>query len=170
MHMLEIDVLAIDPSPYQHRRHFDQVQMQELARSIKDDGLIQPITVRKNGDRFELIAGERRWRACKQFAGLETISARVIECNDLQARRLCAVENLQRADLTAIEEVHALAELIDAEMMLAFGNEYSSLSRIQEPKWRVKSLLTLIESDRRHGTEKVATKFRGKTISRRHHE
>lgn len=161
----QIPVSQIDPSPFQHRRYFDDGALQELARSIKDDGLIQPITVRRTGDRFELIAGERRWRASSQYAGLQEITARVLDCDDLQARRLCAVENLQRADLTAIEEVQALAELIDSELLIEFGDEYTTLSKAQEPKWRVRSLLMAIKADEANGTSKVMHKFVHKTDS-----
>lgn len=158
-----IAVEDITPSPFQHRRAFDSAALAELGRSIAADGLLQPITVRPVGSRFELIAGERRWRAAKDHAGLTTILARVLEVDDLQARRLCATENLQRADLTAIEEVMALAELIDAELTLAFGDEYRAFSKIDEPKWRVKGLLTAIESDRKNSTEHVSDKFIAKT-------
>lgn len=158
-----IDVNQIDPSPFQHRRTFDRAALTELGRSIAADGLLQPVTVRPVKGRFELIAGERRWRAAKEHAGLTAILARVLQVDDLQARRLCATENLQRADLTAIEEVLALAELIDAELTLAFGDEYRALSKLDEPKWRVKALLTAMESDRRRDTDHVSHKFMGQT-------
>lgn len=137
---------------------FDESSLRELAKSVERDGLIQPITVRSiNDDRYELIAGERRWRAVKQFTSLDTIAARVLDVDDLQARRLCATENLQRADLTSLEEVMALSELVDASL-LEFSEEYAPLSVIQEPKWRVKALLTVFESKRK-------IEARGDTIS-----
>ena len=166
IHAEEIASIAIDridPSPFQHRRSFDTAALAELGRSIKDDGLLQPITVRPDLDRYQLIAGERRWRAAKDHTDLTSILARVLDVDDLQARRLCATENLQRADLTAIEEVLALAELIDAELTLAFGDEYRALSKVDEPKWRVKALLTKMDSDDRNGTEYVTNKFVRKT-------
>jgi len=120
--------------------------------------LIQPITVRPITDQmFELIAGERRWRAIKQFTELATIEARVLVVNDLQARRLCATENMQRVDLTPLEEVLALAELVDATL-LEFDQGYAPLATIQEPKWRVRALLTKLDSDRKHGTN-LGNKF-----------
>ncbi len=168
----QIEVSNIIPSPFQHRRMFDESALRELAKSIKNDGLIQPITVRpvvvylqtgmsRSGgfveiNRFELIAGERRWRAF-QLAGIESIPARVLDVDDLQARRLCATENLQRADLTSLEEVMALCELVDASL-LEFSDEYAQMSPIQESKWRVKTLLTVFESKRK-------MEARGDTIS-----
>lgn len=160
--LAEITVSNIQPSPYQHRRMFDESALRELSKSIERDGLIQPITVRSiNDDRYELIAGERRWRAVKQFTSLQTIPARVLDVDDLQARRLCATENLQRADLTSLEEVMALAELVDASL-LEFSDEYAPLSNIQEPKWRVKALLTKLESDRKNSTDFFSHKFMAK--------
>ncbi len=146
--LTDIAVGAISPSPFQHRRVFDDAGLRELAKSIEQDGLIQPITVRPHEGGYELIAGERRWRAVRQFTALKTIQARVLHVNDLQARRLCATENLQRADLTSLEEVLALAELVDASM-LEFSGDYAPLSPVQEPKWRVKSLLMKLESVRK---------------------
>lgn len=147
----EIEVGSISPSPFQHRRVFDDAGLRELAKSIEQDGLIQPITVRPHEGGYELIAGERRWRAVRKFTALKTIQARVLHVNDLQARRLCATENLQRADLTSLEEVLAMAELVDASMM-EFSPEYAPLSPVQEPKWRVKTLLMKLDSDDKHGT------------------
>ncbi len=145
-----IDLCSIVPSPFQHRRIFDDQSLRELAKSIQQDGLIQAITVRPVAAYFELIAGERRWRAAK-LAELETIDARILHVNDLQARRLCATENLQRADLTSLEEIMALAELVDASL-IEFSDEYAPLATVQEPKWRVKTLLMKLSSDKANGT------------------
>lgn len=161
MSFLQLEVTQIVPSPYQHRRVFDDAALRELARSIEQDGLLQPITVRPVKDHFELIAGERRWRAF-QLTPLKTIPARVLEVNDLQARRLCATENLQRADLANLEEVMALAELVDASLLLDCGDEYAQIGILQEPKWRVKALLSKLDSDRRNGTDFFTHKFVGK--------
>lgn len=154
----EIEVGSISPSPFQHRRVFDDAGLRELAKSIEQDGLIQPITVRPHEGGYELIAGERRWRAVRKFTALKTIQARVLHVNDLQARRLCATENLQRADLTSLEEVLALAELVDASM-LEFSGDYAPLSPVQEPKWRVKSVLSKLNSDRANKTNYFIPKF-----------
>jgi len=155
---VSIEVSNIGPSPFQHRRVFETGALRELAKSIERDGLIQPITVRPiTGGMFELIAGERRWRAIKQFTELITIEARVLVVNDLQARRLCATENMQRVDLNPLEEVLALAELVDASL-LEFSEAYAPIGQIQEPKWRVRALLTKLDSDRKHGTN-LGNKF-----------
>ena len=157
-----ISVDNIISSPFQHRRAFDDASLRELAKSIEQDGLIQPITVRPVNDHYELIAGERRWRAVKQFTALPTIAAQVLVVNDLQARRLCATENIQRADLTPLEEIKALAELVDASLLLECGDEYEKLSPLQEPRWRVKMFLMKLESDRKNGTDYFSSKFTAK--------
>jgi hypothetical protein len=161
---MEIQITLIDPSPYQHRRHFGEDKLKELAKSISRDGLLQPITVRKTGDRYELIAGERRLRAARDHAGMEQIDCRIIEADDMSARRLCAAENLQRDDLSAIEEVGAIVEMVDAE--LVGDAEYDALGEI--PEGRVKGLLGRLETANRHDkvsneAEKFAHKFMGKT-------
>ena len=97
VYALPID--KIDPSPYQARRIFDESELAGLARSIQENGLLQPVTVRPlEGDRYELIAGELRLRACR-LAGMETIPAIVREYEDSQTAALGLLENLQRMDL-----------------------------------------------------------------------
>ena len=108
---VEIDVQLIDPSPYQPRQNFFTEQMDELARSIEATGVVQPIVVRQTPDgRFQLIAGERRWRASKR-AGKDTVPAIVRELNDQQAMEMTIVENLQRADLNPMEQARAFDRL-----------------------------------------------------------
>ena len=87
----------------------------------------------------------------------------MLDVDDLQARRLCATENLQRADLTSLEEVMALCELVDASL-LEFSEDYAPMATIQEPKWRVRALLTKLDSDRRNGTDFFTNKFVGKVV------
>lgn len=96
----------------QPRKAFDEAKLQELAESIKSQGLIQPILVRKNGDGYKLIAGERRWRAA-QMAGLREIPAIVREASDAEAFELALVENLQRTDLNPIEEAEGYRRLVE---------------------------------------------------------
>jgi 16S rRNA G966 N2-methylase RsmD len=132
----DIPVTLIDPSPFQHRKNFDKDKLAELARNIKDLGLIQPITTRRVNGRYELIAGERRWRAA-QLIDAPVIMARVVEATDAQARRMCAAENLQRDDLSAVEQVDAIIDMVDAELIE--DDEYSTLAKT--PQNRVKSLL-----------------------------
>lgn len=106
---------SIQPSPYQVRSDFDEQQLQDLAASLKQHGLLQPITVRKVAGGYELIAGERRLRAAR-LAGLETIPAVIRECTDDQAAELCLLENLQRQDLNPIEEARGYRLLSDRGM------------------------------------------------------
>ena len=108
-----IAVAAISASPYQPRRHFDADALQELADSIKRQGLLQPVVVREKAQGgYELIAGERRWRAA-QLAGIEIIPAVVRAVSDEQASALALIENMQREDLNAMEEAMGLARLRD---------------------------------------------------------
>jgi hypothetical protein len=140
----DIPVTLIDPSPFQHRRNFDRAKLAELARSIQTDGLIQPITTRRVNGRYELIAGERRWRAVK-LIDAPSIMARVIEATDAQARRLCVAENLQRDDLSAVEQVEAIVDMVDAELIE--DEEYARTART--PAERVKWLLGRLDDVRR---------------------
>lgn len=108
LRMLGVD--QITRGMYQPRRHFDQELLQELADSIKAQGLIQPILVRAYGGKFELIAGERRWRA-SQLAGITDIPAIVREMDDQSVAAVSLIENIQRADLNPLEEAQALERL-----------------------------------------------------------
>jgi ParB family transcriptional regulator, chromosome partitioning protein len=107
----EIAVAAIVPSPYQARRDIAPEQLQELAESIRSEGLLQPIVVRKDGEKFQLIAGERRWRAF-QLLKIKTIPARVVEASNASSAALGLIENLQREGLNPIEEAFGYASLI----------------------------------------------------------
>jgi ParB/RepB/Spo0J family partition protein len=101
---------ALEPNPAQPRKHFDDEKLGELASSIKARGLLQPIVVRRLGDRFQIVAGERRYRAAK-LAGMDRVPALVRDTDD--PLELALIENLQREDLTPLEEAEALAGLID---------------------------------------------------------
>ena len=107
----EIAVHLIEPSPYQARREIPAEQLSELAESIRSEGLLQPIVVRKHADKFQLIAGERRWRAFQQLS-LKLIPARIVEASNASAAALGLIENLQREGLNPIEEAHGYASLI----------------------------------------------------------
>jgi ParB family chromosome partitioning protein len=102
---------SISPNPYQPRQDFSDAELTELANSIKEKGVIQPILVSRTKDGFQLIAGERRWRAA-QKAGLDTIPAWVRDASPSEALELALVENLQRKDLNSIEEASAYQELM----------------------------------------------------------
>jgi ParB family chromosome partitioning protein len=106
-----VQVHLIEPSPYQARREFPPEQLAELAESIRNEGLLQPIVVRRLGDKFQLIAGERRWRAF-QHLKIKAIPARVVEASNASAASLGLIENLQREGLNAIEEAQGFASLV----------------------------------------------------------
>jgi ParB family chromosome partitioning protein len=106
-----IDIDLIDPSPYQPRTRFREDTLNELAQSIQASGIIQPLVVRPVGSRFQLLAGERRWRAA-QRAGLERVPVVVREVADEAALEITLVENIQREDLNAIEEARAFERLM----------------------------------------------------------
>jgi ParB family chromosome partitioning protein len=108
----ELDVDRIQRGKYQPRQNFDQQSLQELADSIRSQGIVQPIVVRPEGDHFELVAGERRWRAA-QIAGLQKIPAVIRELDGKSAAAISLIENIQREDLNPLEESQALMRLID---------------------------------------------------------
>jgi ParB family transcriptional regulator, chromosome partitioning protein len=108
----EIDIDLVEPSPYQPRTRFREEALDELARSIRASGIIQPIVVRPIGNRFQLIAGERRWRAA-QRAGLTKASAIVRQVSDELALEMTLVENIQREDLNPIEAARAFERLME---------------------------------------------------------
>lgn len=107
-----ISINLIDPSPLQPRGVFDEAKLNELAQSITANGVVQPLIVRPKQDRFELIAGERRWRAA-QLAGLTRVPAIVRQVSDDKVLELALIENIQREDLNPIEEARAYKNLID---------------------------------------------------------
>jgi ParB family chromosome partitioning protein len=109
---LQLDIDLIDPSPYQPRTRFREEALDELARSIQASGIIQPLVVRSKGTRYELIAGERRWRAA-QRAGLTKVTAIIRQVPDELALEMTLVENIQREDLNAIEAARAFERLMD---------------------------------------------------------
>jgi ParB family chromosome partitioning protein len=108
----QIPIDQVVSSPYQPRTIFDEERIEELAQTIRTHGMIQPIVVRQVGDKYELIAGERRWRACKML-GHTTIPAILREMTDTQAASVALIENLQREGLTAIEEAVAYQQLLE---------------------------------------------------------
>jgi ParB family chromosome partitioning protein len=110
--LLEIDIDLIEPSPAQPRTHFDEERLEELAQSIRSNGIVQPLLVRRRGARYQLVAGERRWRAA-QRAGLQRVPAVVRAIPDDKLLELALIENIQRQELNAIEEAHAYKRLIE---------------------------------------------------------
>jgi ParB family transcriptional regulator, chromosome partitioning protein len=145
-----LDVTRIQPGKYQPRQTMDEDRLQELAASIKSQGLIQPIIVRTVGaGRFEIIAGERRWRAA-QLAGLKEIPALVREAGDQSVVAMALIENIQREELSPLEEAQALQRLIGEfklthqQVADAIGRSraaVSNLLRLQELPAQIKKLL-----------------------------
>lgn len=109
----ELDIALVDPNPEQPRREFDRAALQQLAESIGQHGVLQPVVVRQAGERFELIMGERRFRA-SQLAGRTRIPAVVLDVDPADRLELAIVENVQRQDLNPIELAHAYQALADA--------------------------------------------------------
>jgi len=118
----ELNVDLVDPNPYQPRKNFDEDRLNELAESVRLHGLLQPVVVVARGDRYILVAGERRLRAHK-LADLDTIRAIVAEVDfdDLRMRELALVENIQRENLNAIELAHSYQELLDVHKITHEG-------------------------------------------------
>lgn len=110
--ILELPIQSIQVNPNQPRQTFDPEKINELAQTIQANGILQPILVRKKGDGYEIIAGERRWRAAKQ-AGLETIPATVSEIQPEKQLEFALIENIQREDLNPIELAQAYQEILE---------------------------------------------------------
>ena len=109
--LLSLPIEAVERNPEQPRKQFEEAKLEELAASIREHGVVEPILVRKDGGKYRILAGERRWRAA-QRAGLREIPAVLREATDREAFELALVENLQRADLNAIEEAEAYDVLL----------------------------------------------------------
>jgi len=109
--LLSLPVEAVERNPKQPRKRFEEKRLEELAASIREHGIVEPILVRREGGKYRILAGERRWRAA-QRAGLKEVPAVVREATERQAFELALVENLQREDLNAIEEAEAYEVLI----------------------------------------------------------
>jgi ParB family chromosome partitioning protein len=135
-------VHLIEPSPYQARREITPEQLSELAESIRSEGLLQPIVVRKTGDKFQLIAGERRWRAF-QLLKIKSIPARIVEASNASSAALGLIENLQREGLNPIEEAHGYASLIrDFDL-----TQESAAERVGKGRASVANSLRLLSLD-----------------------
>ena len=115
-----LPIASIVRNPDQPRKSFDETQLSELSDSIKQNGVLQPILVRKKGDKYEIVAGERRYQASK-LAGLKEIPAIVREIDDAEVFQLALIENLQRSDLTPIEEARGYRQLLDTKGLTQEG-------------------------------------------------
>src|SRR6267378_2693048 len=110
--LMELDIDRIDPAEGQPRNVFKENALEELAQSIRHNGIIQPLVVRRSGDRFQIIAGERRWRAAHK-AGLHTVPCIVKDVSDEHTLELSLIENIQREELNPIEEANAYRRLLE---------------------------------------------------------
>jgi len=135
----EIDLTLIYPNPDQPRKVFPKAALEELALSIKEQGLIEPLVVVAKGEKFMLIAGERRWRAC-QMAGLTAAPVRILEADDRQIAEMALVENIQRQDLSPLEEARAFKEMLDKD----YTKEELAQKLGFKQVWRVDERLSLL--------------------------
>ena len=150
--LLEVPVESLTPNPYQPRKGFNPEALGELAASIKTSGILQPIVVRGRGDRYEILVGERRWRAAQQ-AGLARVPVLVREASDADALELALVENLLREDLNPLEEAEAYYRLMaefawtQDELARRIGKDRSSIANAL----RLRRLPDVIQEDLRAG-------------------
>jgi ParB family chromosome partitioning protein len=136
----EIEIGRIRPNPHQPRTHFDETAIDELADSIAERGVLQPILLRASGDGFEIVAGERRWRAA-QRAGLHAIPAIVRAIDDSATAELALIENIQREDLNAIEEAEGYRQLVNR-----YGHTQEAVAKIvHKSRSHVANLLRLLD-------------------------
>ena len=139
----KIDISKISPNKQQPRKTFEEKEVQELSSSIKAQGLIQPIVVRNIGnDSYEIIAGERRWRAC-QLAGLHSVDCVVLEASEEKVFELALIENIQRQDLNVVEEAKAYKKLIEKNSIKT--DELSK--KIGKSSSHISNLIRILELD-----------------------
>jgi ParB family chromosome partitioning protein len=156
--VLHIAVDQIDPNPFQPRRHFDPADISALADSLRQHGMLQPVLVRPFGERYQLIAGERRLRASVE-AHLHEVPARVMELDDQRVRELAMVENLQREDLNAIEKANAFRDYLNT-----YGGTQEELAgRLGLDRSTISNLIRLLDLP-----EELQEAVRSKTISPGH--
>lgn len=141
--LLEVDPGRIDPNPDQPRQHIDDKKLAELAHSMTEQGIVQPLIVRKLGSRYQIIAGERRWRAA-QRAGLDKVPVLVRDIADEQVLEIALVENIQREELNPIEEASAYRRLVSE---LGYSQEQVA-SRVGKDRSTVANLLRLLRLPR----------------------
>lgn len=150
--LLEVAIEVVEPNPNQPRKAFSSKALDELAASIRSSGVIQPVIVRRTGSGYQLVAGERRWRAARQ-AGLPRIPAIVREVTDAESLELALVENLLREDLNPMEEAEAFEKLLarfawtQEELAQRVGKERSSIANVL----RLLRLPPVIQEDLRSG-------------------
>ena len=139
---LMVKVALIGPNKEQPRKNFDEEQLKELAESIKRYGVLQPLLVKKNGSFYEIIAGERRWRAAK-LAGIKEVPVVLREYSKQEAMEIALIENVQRADLNPIEEAQAYQQLVNE-----FGLTQEEIAvRVSKNRATVTNIMRLLKLD-----------------------
>ena len=156
--VLELKLDDILPNRFQPRIKFDENAINELAGSIKEHGVIQPILVREIGDKYEIIAGERRYKA-SVLAGKETIPAIINNLNDRDSAEVALIENIQRKDLTPIEEAISYKKILD----MGYLNQESLATKIDRTQSTISNKLRLLNLD-----EEVQEALLNNQISERH--
>jgi ParB family chromosome partitioning protein len=155
---MELAVNQIAQNPFQPRKEIDPDELAELSASVRAHGILQPIVVRRVGDQFQLVAGERRLRAAHQ-AGLATVPVRLVDFNDQQTLEAALVENIQRSDLNAIEKAQGFKEYLDR-----FGMNHEQLAqRLGLARSTITNLVNLLEL-----TPEVQAALRNGQISEAH--
>lgn len=138
--VVEVDIEDLQPNPLQPRRELDDSRLKELADSIKESGIIQPLVVRKKNDRYEIVAGERRWRAA-QLAGLKKVPVIIREVSDEEQLILALIENIQREDLNPVEEAQAYQAMVRDFHM----TQEEIATRVGKPRATVANYLRLLK-------------------------
>ncbi len=162
--VLQLEVEIIRPNPHQPRVNFSQQELRTLADSIRQNGILQPLTVRRCGEEYQLIAGERRLRAAK-LAGLRYVPCIVMEINDRNSAILALVENIQRQDLNYFEEAAALEKLISYYGMTQ-EDAAMKLGRAQSTVANKLRLLRLTDAERSFILEHGLTERHARTLLR----
>ena len=156
--IIEVSLDDIIPNRFQPRLSFDEQGLNELAESIRQHGIIQPLVLRKIGDKYEIIAGERRYKA-SYIAGLTKVPAVIIDLNDNESAEVAIVENIQRKDLSPIEEAKSYKKLLDR----GYLTQDQLASRMGKNQSTVSNKLRLLNLD-----EKVQDALLNNKISERH--
>jgi ParB family chromosome partitioning protein len=187
--LIEIDVDQLDPTNVQPRKIFNENRLSELAQSIKTNGIIQPIVVRRNQERFQIIAGERRWRAA-QLAGLLKVPCIVKEIAEENVLEISLIENIQREDLNPIEEAYAYKNLLmkldvtQEEVARRVGKDRTSITNalrllklpvevqklVEEEKLSMGHARALLSLDSIESQKTLASQIISKTLSVRETE
>ncbi len=156
--VIEVEPSRLSPNPFQPRQGYDAERLSELAESIRSHGILQPILVRPAGDGYEIVLGERRWRAAEEL-GVQTVPCIVQEVDDRQALELALIENLHREDLNCIETARAYRQLVEE-----FGFTHEELSEgIGKSRTAITNSLRLLQLP-----EEVQTRLMGGRLSEGH--